>query len=219
MSARLVLADPDTARDALTFAGRAAHAGDEGVRLQASRGVLAMTSAALAPHGLLDRTPTILAMRVVAADPELECDLVVSGVEETDDPAQLALPDTALSPAWAGVSPPRAGWTESGSVDAAVLATRAQWGIAAVAHQVPKDAGEDAVRAVRASIWGQPDDDLGGLPLGVAFAAFSFGFIGGAETARVLTAGRWTRITLGRGHILSRGPAVSGLTAVRQTGA
>ena len=57
MTARLVLADDQTARDALTFAGRASRIGDEGVRLQASEGVLVMSSAALAPQGLLDRTP------------------------------------------------------------------------------------------------------------------------------------------------------------------
>lgn len=212
------MADSESARDALTFAGRAAHVGDEGVRLQARGGTLVMTAAALAPRGLLDRTPTVLALRILHADPELECDFVVSGLAATDAPTELELPTEAMSPAWAGVAPPRGGWTRSGEVDAATLANRAQWGIAAVARQVPTDAGEDAVRVVRGSVWGQPDDALGGLPLGVAFAAFSFGFIPGEERASVHTAGRWTRVSMARGHILSRGPAVSGLTAVRRTG-
>ena len=43
--------------------------------------------------------------------------------------------------------------------------------ITAVAEAVPTDAGDDVVHAVRASIWGAPDEDLAGLPLGVAFAA------------------------------------------------
>ncbi|NHI16946.1 hypothetical protein [Microbacterium excoecariae] len=218
MSERLILADAPTASDALTFAGRAARAGSDGVRLQASRGVLVMTAAALAPQGLLDRTPTVLAMRVVSADPELECDVVVDQLAASEDPESLALPDQALSPAWAGVAPPRAGWEPAGQIPAATLAARAQWGIAAVAHQVPTDAGEDAVRAVRGSVWGQPDPDLDGLPLGVAFAAFAFGFIGGEEAATVRRSGRWTRLSLERGHILSRGPAATGLTAVRPTG-
>lgn len=218
MTARLVLADADSASDALTFSGRAAMAGAEGVRLQAAGGVLAMTSAALAPQGLLDRTPTVLAMRVLAADPELQCDLVVSELRATDDPVALELPDTALAPAWAGISPPRGGWSARDTIAAATLASRAQWGIAAVAERLPTDAGEDVVRAVRGSVWGSPDADLGGLPLGVAFAAFAFGFIGGEEQARVMTAGRWTRVTLRRGHVLTRGPAAVGLTAVRETG-
>jgi hypothetical protein len=177
-----------------------------------------MTAAALAPKGLLDRTPTVLAMRMLHADPELECDFVVALLDKDADPRKLALPDEAISPAWAGIAPPRAGWERAGEIDAAVLASRAQWGIAAVAHQVPDNLGEDAVRAVRGSVWGAPDDDLRGLPLGVAFAAFTFGFISGEERAQVFTAGRWTRVSLRRGHVLSRGPAVSGLTPVRATG-
>ncbi|GAB2508266.1 hypothetical protein GCM10027064_02100 [Microbacterium petrolearium] len=218
MAPRLLLADADSARDALTFAGRAAQAGAEGVRLQGAGGVLAMTSAALAPHGLLDRTPTVLAMRVLAADPELECDLVVAELAATDDPTALALPETAIAPAWAGIAPPRAGWEARGEIAAATLASRAQWGIAAVAERLPQNPGEDAVRAVRGAVWGAPDEELGGLPLGVAFAAFAFGFVGGEERARVMAAGRWTRVTLRRGHVLSRGPAVSGMTQVRPTG-
>lgn len=217
-TAHLVLADAPSAQDALTFARRSARIGDEGVRLQAAGGVLAMSTAALAPKGLLDRTPTVLGMRIVAADPELQCDLVVSELSETDDDRALALPETALAPSWAGVSPPRGGWESRGEIAAATLASRAQWGIAAVAERLPKDAGEDVVRAIRGDVWGMPDDALLGLPLGVAFAAFSLGFIGGEEQARVTVSGRWTRVTLQRGHVLSRGPVASGLTPVRRTG-
>jgi len=216
---QLVLADTPSAQDALTFAKRAARIGDEGVRLQAANGVLAMTTAALAPRGLLDRTPTVLGMRIVAADPELECDLVVADLEASDDASALTLPETALAPAWAGVAPPRGGWQQVGTIPATTLASRAQWGIAAVAERVPTDAGEDVVRAIRGDVWGTPDEQLLGLPLGVAFAAFSLGFIGGEEEARVTGSGRWTRVTLQRGHILSRGPAATGMTAVRSTGA
>jgi hypothetical protein len=69
---------------------------------------------------------------------------------------------------------------------------------------VPDAAGEDAVRAVRSHIWGAADDDLGGLPAGVAFAAFALGFIHGDETAAVRTSGVWTRVSLQRGHVLVR---------------
>ena len=218
MAARLIFPDSESARDALTFAGRSEHAGADGVRLQAGGGVLAMTSAALAPQGLLDRTPTVLAMRALRVDPELECDLVVASLGETEDAAQLELPDTALAPAWAGVAPPRGGWEHRGEIAAATLAARAQWGISAVAHQLPDSPGEDIVRTVRGAVWGEADDDVLSLPRGVAFAAFACGFIAGEESARVTTSGRWTRISLGRGHVLSRGPAASGLTQVRSTG-
>ena len=78
--------------------------------------------------------------------------------------------------------------------------------------------GEDVVRAVRAEIWGNADDALDGLPLGVAFAAFALGFIGGDEQAAVRTAGPWMRVSLSRGHVLSRSTTRAGLTPVRMTG-
>ncbi|MDY0909567.1 hypothetical protein [Microbacterium sp. CFBP9034] len=222
MPPRLLLADADSAADALTFAGRADRFTDEAVRLQASGGVLVMTAAPLAPRGIGDATPTVLAMRTLAADPELVCDLVVEASALSaapDDATAVQLPDTALSPAWAGIAPPRSGWTAREGIDASVLASKAQGGIARVAEAVPTDAGEDVVRAIRASVWGAPDDELAGLPLGAAFAAMSMGFISGAETARLFTSGPWTRLSLDRGHVIVRGPAVMGLTPVRRTGA
>jgi len=90
--------------------------------------------------------------------------------------------------------------------------------MSAVAHGSPEGSGAEAGRALRARIWGEPDEDLRGLPRGVAFAAQAFGFILGAEQVRVTQSGRWTRLAFERGHVLSRGPAVTGLTAVRQTG-
>ncbi|WP_127474736.1 hypothetical protein [Microbacterium sulfonylureivorans] len=222
MPPRLLLADAESAADVLTFAGRADRFTDEAVRLQASGGVLVVTAAALAPRGMGDATPTVLAMRTLAADPELVCDLVVEASAlsaAADDANAVQLPDTALSPAWAGIAPPRAGWTERAGVDASLLAAKAQGGIARVAEAVPTDAGEDVVRAVRASVWGAPDDELGGLPLGAAFAALSMGFISGAETARVFSSGPWTRVSLQRGHVVVRGPVAMGLTPVRRTGA
>ena len=84
---------------------------------------------------------------------------------------------------------------------------------------VPTDAGEDVVRTVRASVWGEPDAALGGLPRGAAFAAFAMGFIAGEEPARRYSSGPWTRLSLVRGHVLVRGPVRVGLTQVRSTGA
>lgn len=218
MHPRLVLADADTARDVLTFLGRANQVSDDGIRLRASQGVLALTAAALAPQTLFDSTPTILAMRIVHADPELECDIVVDDLSRDDDDRMLRLPDNGRSPAWAGIAPPRGGWARESELDAAVIARRAQWGIAAVARGSGPGSGEEAVRALRASIWGEPDEELLGLPRGVAFAAYAFGFISGEEQVPVTVSGRWTRLGFRRGHVLARGPVASGLTAVRMTG-
>lgn len=207
------------ATDALTFARRAATLGDGAVRFTASDGLLTLTCAPLAPRGLLDSTPTILGMRVMRIDPELVCDLSVEGSSlRIDTPGDLVLPETAVSPPWAGVTPGRDGWTADGSLSAATLATRAQWGIAAVASALPDNPGEDVVKTVRASVWSPADAELGGLPLGVAFAAFALGFIAGEESAHVFASDGWARISLTRGHILVRRPKRARLTDVRATG-
>jgi hypothetical protein len=222
VSERLTFPDPQAAADLLTFASRASRLGDEAVRLQAADGMLLVTSAPLAPRGLLDATPTVLGLRVMHVDPEVECDLVVTASELTaalDDASAVSLPATAVTATWAGITPPRSGWEERGSLPAATVAARAQYGIAAVADQVPTDAGEDAVRAVRAEVWGASDDALDGLPLGVSFAAFALGFIAGEEDAVVRTVGPWTRVSFARGHVLARRSIRSGLTPVRRTGA
>ena len=64
---------PAAAADALTFAGRARALGDGAVRLQASAGTLAMTSAPLAPRGLFDSTPTVLGDAGASGRPRARC--------------------------------------------------------------------------------------------------------------------------------------------------
>jgi hypothetical protein len=164
-----------------------------------------MSCAALTSFGLMDSTPTVLGMRVLPIDPELECDLVVqASALVADGPGAVALPASATRTAWAGIAPPRGGWVAVGELPASMLAARAQHGMASVAHAVPDSAGEDIVRAVRARIWGAADEDLLGLPAGVAFAAFALGFIHGDEVAAVRSTGVWTRVSLQRGHVLVR---------------
>lgn len=221
MSPSLRFPDPQAAADVLTFARRATRLGDGAVRLRADGGVLALSSAPLAPRTLLEAVPTVLGMRFLPVDPELVCDLTVDAgaLAEGTQPHTVRLPDTSVTAPWAGISPPRGGWTDAGALPASLLASRAQWGIAAVAEQVPTDAGDDAVHRVRSLVWGAADEGLGGIPLGAAFAAFALGFIAGDELAAVRRSGAWTRVSLTRGHVLVRTAGPPGLTAVRRTGA
>jgi hypothetical protein len=218
VSTRLILADAETAQDVLTFAARAERIGADGVRIKADAGILLLSAAALTPQSLMDQTPTVLALRVLRADPELQCDLVVKELSATDDPVALELPETAIAPAWAAISPPRAGWVGAGELSSTKVAERARWGISAVAHAIAPGTGEAAVTSLRAEIWGAPDADLNDLPRGIAFAAESFGYLGSEEQAKVSTNARWTRITFRRGHILCRTTTMVGLTPVRTTG-
>jgi hypothetical protein len=220
MSSRLLFPDPRVAADLLTFAGRATPLGDGRLRLVAENGILSVTAAPLAPLTLLEETPTVLGMRVMPVDPELVCDLVVDAAALTADaaPDAVLLPDVSVSAPWAGVSPPRGGWTRVGAVAASIVAMRAQAGIAAVAQSLPESPGEDVVRSVRGAVWGATEPELAGLPAGVAFAAVALGFIGGDEEATMSTSGAWTRVTFARGHVLTRTSVRAGLTPVRATG-
>lgn len=220
MSPQLRFPDPRIAADVRTFASRAARLGDGAVRLRASGGTLAVTAAPVAPRGMGEDVPTVLGMRFVPIDPELVCDLVVDagalGPGDGDD--AIALPDGAVSAAWAGISPPRGGWTAAGACAAETLEQVARVGMAEVAAAVPTDAGEEIVRTVRGQVWGRPAPTLDGLVAGAAFAAVGLGFVAGAETAAVSRQGTWTRLSLRRGHVLVRAGNPTGLTAIRRTG-
>jgi hypothetical protein len=220
VSARLLFPDSEAAADALTFAGRAGALDREAaVHLRGKGGVLTMSTAVLASRGLLDATPTVLAMRVLPVDPELECDLSVPAAQlSAASDTTIELGETAVRPAWTGVTPPRAGWEPSGRIASDVLAARAQWGMAAVADALPNDPGEEIVRAARLRVWGEPDEALDSQLRAVAFGAVAMGFVLGEEDARLFSASGWTRLSLSRGHILVRVPMRSGMTAVRTTG-
>lgn len=221
MAQQLVLQDPSAVADVLTFARRAARLSDPAVRLRAASGTLALSAAPLSARGFGDDAPTILAMRFVGCDPELVCDLVVdAGALTAGEGAGVRLPDSGVSAAWAGISPPRAGWVPGGSVTSAQLSDVARTGIAAVADALPASAGEDIVRSIRAAVWGAPSPELGGIAAGAAFAADALGFLAGgsAEVARVFRIGTWTRLSMIRGQVLVRAGNPTGLTTVRQTG-
>lgn len=156
MPARLILADAPSARDALTFAKRAAQAGAHGVRLQAAAGLLRMSAAALTPRGPLDRTPTILVLRTLRSDPQLQCDVTVETLTATAVPLTLALPETALAPAWTSVEPPQHGWRLIADVSSLTLMRSARAGIEAVAQALPDKPGDDVVRKIRGTVWGHP---------------------------------------------------------------
>jgi hypothetical protein len=212
MPAALRFADSEARDDLLTFASRTARLADPEVRLQAAGGTLAMWAPALIPRGILDATPTILALRVLPVDPELVCDLTVnaSGIAaDPMDPRGATLPASAVRAVWAGVGAPRGAWRRIGEIDAAALAARAHEGIARVADDVPRDAGAELVQKVRSIVWGDPVAEWFGLPRGVGFAAFSLGFIAGGEAAGVHRSGAWARVSLRRGHILVRGAVLT----------
>lgn len=197
--------DAHSAADVLTFASRAAGLGDGIIRLRAQSGLMTLTSAPLAPRGLMENTPTILGMRAIVVDAELECDLIVPGADLAagENEGRIRLPNRSVTAIWAGITPPRSGWVPTGELSGAAIDQVSRSGVAEVAAGSPAGAGEDAVRQLRARVWGAEADALDGLPAGAAFAAVALGFAAG-EAARVFTAPSWTRLRFERGNVLVR---------------
>lgn len=225
MSQSFSLQDPLAVSDLQVYLSRAGRVEDGSVRLIAGSGVLAVYTAILYPHGLLDRTPTVLGLRTFVTDSDVAFDAVVpmrslldrlarlqDAVLPQGEPIGVRLPLEVSTVTWAGISPPRGGWLQVGETDAAVLQRNADAGIAEVAEAIPEGTGEQLVQRVRAEVWGRPIDALDYVPAGAAFAAASLGFLGQAdddESIAVLETGPWTRLSMRRGHVLVRRPAWS----------
>lgn len=224
MTTTIRLADP-AAADLLTFLGRAAAVLDGAVRLIADGGVLAVYVPVLHPAGLLDDAATVLGLRTVAIGagsigsgpvgnagapvPPAPIDVVVplaslrARIEGARD-GGFAVPSPVYSVTWAGIAPPRGGWTRLGDVaPVSRLEAVAAEGMAAVAAALPADPGEAVVRQVRQSVWNEPIPGLEALPSGAALAAVALGFAPDpTEEGAVFELGPWSRLSLRRGQVL-----------------
>jgi hypothetical protein len=239
MTPQLVLPDAAASADLHTFVGRAKQL-DPGaaIRLVAHGRVLAVYASAL--HGA--GGPTVLAMRVAELAEFSDTDLTVPVAALIDRlasidrsvptaqppggvgaPVRLSLPPTSATGAsWAGMVPPRTGWSVEGVARVEDLRRAARAGIDEVAAGTPQLAGAAAVARLRAMVWGRPLSGHTDLPAGTAFAAEVFGFLGparqvaapgsgpGAEQGAAEDAvslhrsGRWWRLSTTRGHVLAR---------------
>jgi hypothetical protein len=203
----LVLADEATARDLSTFVSRARRMDGEGaVRLVAHGPVLAAYVGVL--HGA--GGPTVLGLRVAALAEPADVDVTVAlaavgdRLARAEAGARLPLPPVGHSAAWAGVSPPRSGWSPAGTLGADEVRRAAAAGVRGVAAGVPAGAGASAVAQLRAAVWGRPLPGAEDVPSGAALAADALGFLGD-EPVSVFATGPWRRLTTGRGHVLARG--------------
>lgn len=116
---------------------------------------------------------------------------------------RVELPQEVHTVTWAGISPPRTGWRELGSMDAAQLLSLARAGSAEVAGEVRPGVPESVVQRALAEVWSAPIPGLEYLPTGVAFAAFILGFLAD-DPVRVYETGPWHRLSMERGHVLVR---------------
>jgi hypothetical protein len=218
MSQSFSLVDSRAVSDLQVYLSRAGRVEDGSVRLIAGAGVLAVYSAILYPHGLMDRSPTVLGLRTFATDTAVAFDAVVptrslldrlarlqlAGAASAHAPIDVRLPLEVSTVTWAGISPPRGGWAKVGETTRSVLEAAAKAGIDEVAATIPTGTGEQIVQRVRSEVWGRAIPGFDYVPAGAAFAASSLGFLGDEAPVPIFETGPWTRLTTKRGHILVR---------------
>jgi hypothetical protein len=212
----LRLADAESRHDLGTYVRRAKRLDPGGAaRLSAHGRVLAVYVSPLHGVGL----PDVLGLRTFALDESWEGAggggpaALTDRLARGDDPALPLPPAPASGVSWAGISPPRSGWSRVATVPSAVLARAARDGVAEVAAGVPDVAGAPAVARLRAVVWGRPLPLSGpggtaptlDVPAGAALAADGLGFLDEADVA-VLATGPWLRLSGRRGHVIVRRP-------------
>lgn len=213
----LHLLDAETVADLRTYVARAKRHDDDGaIRLQAvpagDGGVLAAWTCVLPGAGLA-RTGLVLGLRTLplaTVDEPLDTVVALAGLTDRfarGAGAELPVPPTETSAAWAAVSPPRGGWEPLGTVPAGRLSTTARAGIVEVATGTPDGAGAAAVADLRGRVWGRPVHGADSVTAGAAYGMHVLGFLGadpGDELVPVHRSGPWTRLSTPRGYVLAR---------------
>ena len=215
MSTSLTIATVASARDVVSFLGRAQRVWDGTVRLVAADGYLQVYVGILIPRGLLDRTPTVLGLRVVALASSDAVDIVVPiaslihrierGITSAESEAvTFEVPSASPSLQWPAISPPREGWKRRLGVTSAQLEDVAQRGVQAIAEAIPDSVGESVLQKVRSEVWGQPMPHKKAIPWAAGFAADALGLLS-PRSLSVHTSGHWVRLTSPHGYVLVKG--------------
>ena len=215
------LADRESAIDLQAYLNRARRLDPEGsVRFRAFGNVLATYVAPIFAGSLMDAGPTILGLRTCALPNSLELDTTVPIAAVLDRLARIANAPSANSKdlllelpaggrvAWAGISPPRTGWTLAEGVDSqideSVLTQLARDGIAEVAETLPASVGGPIAARIRGEVWGRAIGFESPIPMGAAFVAAGLGFLTENEPVTVYLADGWARLSSSNGHVLTK---------------
>lgn len=167
---------PTSRADLAKFVDRARGAHIRTAHLWVENGVVGVFVPFLAPRGMLDLTPTVLAVRATRvrhahaqrrtvfladladalAETELRAqspDIALAAQQAPEDGFDLVQLG-ATTQAWAGVLPTRSGWQSAGQIRMADLADEARLGAAEVRAALPESAGEAVLSSVRSAVWG-----------------------------------------------------------------
>lgn len=215
MTPTLTLSDPREAHDVVSFLGRARRVLDGNCRVVADGQYAQFYVGILMPRGLLDKTPTVLGLRVAHQAGGGQVDVIVpieslvhridaALVNSTGDRVAVDLPHPAPSLHWPALTPPRDSWKKRRSIGSAQLADVAQKGIGAIAEAIPETVGESVLQRVRAEVWGRPMAHRDAIPWAAGFAADALGLLDHKSLA-VHSCGTWVRLSSTHGYILIKG--------------
>lgn len=197
--------DPRAMTDLATFAQRVARYEPEAVARVVAAGSVA---------GCFAETPfDALAMRAVALAEPLEADVVVEAstlaARTVGASGEFELPPALPALRWTTSLPPRSGWSELGRLALSDVVARVDDGIAEFRRRAPDEAGDRDLRAGRAvleglaaQIWEKELEH--DVPLRLAHAASSYGFLSGHGEVVLRSAAAWQRLDAPNGTVLAR---------------
>jgi hypothetical protein len=164
---------------------------------------------------------TVLALRLAALQADtkpFDATVLAGKLLEgfASDDTEMTVPDTMVGgPSWAGLLPPRAGWTRIGLISVRELGRAAAQGNADFRFRA-LGLDREALDALGEEIWSRPleaaqhpDSDEPPLTLRTAHAAQALGFLGpdaeqSEELAQLARIGRWLRVDAPYGTVLQR---------------
>ena len=201
---RLVFADPGEAAGLAAFLGRLLRwEKNAAVRIQAGGGVAAVFAKPARFEVLAVRTGRLL-------EP-VELDVTVSAgelLERIDEKQEsVTVPGSVTGPSWAGVLPPRGGWSEFGTVPVDAVRTVAAAAVGEFRERAERLSEDRRTRpvldALAEEIWSRP---LGrtDLPLRAVHAAHALGFLRGEQPVSLLRTGSWQRLRTPYGSVVVR---------------
>lgn len=118
----------------------------------------------------------------------------------------VEVPPSVQGPAWAGLLPPRTGWTVLATVPAGAVYDAVRVGVDGFARRVELIGEPDRSRAqldaVAADVWGRPV--VAGVPLRVAHAAELTGLLGRDGEVTAYSSGTWRRLGCPGGSVAAR---------------
>ena len=200
----LVPEHPGAAADLATFARRVARFEPEAVIRIVAEGMVA---------GCFAETPfDALALRAVALAAPLTVDVVVEAgtlaARAVGADGELELPPSVPALRWTSSMPPRSGWTEVSRLSGPTVAGEVVAGVEEFRRRAPDVTsslalreGRAALDALAAEIWAR--ELAAGIPLRLAHAADSYGFLGEGDVV-LRSVGQWWRLDAPHGSVVAR---------------